>query len=172
MHFTIGFSKRDLAFSRFLRWTERRPYSHCYVGFTHSQTGQGLVLHAAEFNIHTLSIENFKKHGNTTVKEYHFEIKDCERIKNTLTFIFNQSGKPYGWVQLFGMAWVKICAFFGKKAKNPLADGDRTMVCSEFCAHFLSISGVLPDLDTGYAEIGGPSWVDYQLHEAGYREEN
>lgn len=172
MKFIIGFSKRDMTFSKLLRWVEKRPYSHCYIRFTHEITHQTLVFHAAEFNIHTVTIENFQKHGNDIIKEYSFEVSDLERIRNAIAFIFNQSGKPYGWIQLLGMAWAKLCAFLGLSVKNPLGDKNKTMVCSEFCAHFLAISGILPDLDTSFAEIGGPSWIDKSLHEAGYHEEN
>ena len=163
MQVRIGFSKRDLTFSKFLRWVEKRPYSHCYIRYRNHVTGQDLILHAAFLSIHTLTLENFQKHGNVIVKEYMYEISDQAKIKDLLTFVYNQSGVPYGWIQLFGMAWVKICAFFGKKVKNPLADKEKTMVCSEFGAYAAKISGIAPNIDLGYAEIGGPSWIDKEL---------
>lgn len=163
MEIRIGFSKRNMAFSRFLRWTERRPYSHCYVQYKNHFTEQDLVLHAAGFNIHTLTLENFKKHNNEIIKEYVFEVKDPKITKEILTFIYSVSGSPYGWIQIFGMGLVKLAAYFGKKIKNPLADGNRTMVCSEFCAHVVDKTKQVPYLDLDYAEQGGPSWLDSTL---------
>jgi hypothetical protein len=92
-----------------------------------------------------------------------YEVTDSTKIKDFLTFVYDQSGTPYGWVQLIGMALVKMAAFFGKSIKNPLADEKKTMVCSEFCAYAAKKSGIAPDIDLGYSEIGGPSWLDKEL---------
>ena len=163
MQIRIGFSKRDMFFSKFLRWAEKRPYSHCYLRYQNHVTGQDLILHAAVLSIHTLTLENFKKHGNVIVKEYMYEVTDQAKIKDLLTFVYNQSGTPYGWVQLVGMGLVKLAAFFGKKIKNPLADKKKTMVCSEFCAYAVKISGISPNIDLELTEVGGPSWLDKYL---------
>ena len=165
MQVRIGFSKRNMFFSRFLRWVEKRPYSHCYIRYRNHITQQDLILHAAFLSIHTLTLENFQKHGNIIVKEYMYEVKDSAKIKDMLTFVYDQSGTPYGWIQLVGMGLVKLAAFFGKTIKNPLADKKKTMVCSEFCAHFAKISGIKSDTDVDFAEEGGPSWLDKELSE-------
>lgn len=165
MQIRIGFSQRNMFFSKFLQWTEKRPYSHCYIRYKNRITGQDLILHAAVLSIHTLTLENFKKHGNTIIKEYTYEVTDPTKIKDALVFMFEMSGKPYGWIQLVGMGLVKIANFFGKKVKNPLADKDKTMVCSEFCAHVVSKIGI--NVDLAHAEEGGPSWMDLTLKQAG-----
>lgn len=169
MQLRIGFSERNLLFSKLLRWIEKRPYSHCYVSYVHPITGQSLILQAAEWNIHTVTKENFQKiHKNVIIKEYLFDVPSDLDITNTLTFINKVSGNPYGYRQLFGMALVKLAGFFGKNIKNPLRDGLDTMVCSEFCANVLKVSKILPNIDLSYAEQGGPSWVDETIKKAGY----
>jgi len=165
MKIYIGFSRRNMAFSKFLKWTERRPYSHCYIRYHHPFTGQDLILHAAGFSIHTLTFENFQKHGNIVVKEYAIDVKDRNKLREAYTFIYEVSGNPYGWIQLIGMGLVKIAGFFGKKIKNPLSDDTTSMVCSEFCAHVISKIGI--SIDLAHAEEGGPSWVDLTLQQAG-----
>jgi len=169
MQIRIGFSKRDLIFSKMLRWIEKRPYSHCYISYVHPLTGQTLVLQAAEWNIHTVTKENFQKiHKNVIIKEYEFDISSDLDITNVLTFVNKVSGNPYGYRQLLGMAIVKVIAFFGKSIKNPLGDGAKTMVCSEFCANVLKVGKLIPNIDLAYAEQGGPSWVDDSIAKAGY----
>lgn len=162
MEVRIGFSKRNMCFSKFLQWVEKRPYSHCYVRYRNHVTGQDLILHAAGLSVSMVTLDNFKKHGNEIVKEYIYDVQDKTDIKNILTFIFQQVGTPYGWIQLFGMCIVKVCAFFGKNIANPLGDKEKTMVCSEFCAHVVKI-GRIAEIDIDYAEKGGPSWIDKQL---------
>lgn len=164
MQVTIGFSKRNMTFSRFLRWVEKRPYSHCYVSYANHVTGQELILHAAGFNIHTITKENFIKHGNIIVKEYPYTISDPAKIKNVLSFMFEMSGRPYGWKQIIGVGIARLSEFLGYKIKNPLADKNKTMVCSEFCAHVVQKSGIAPAIDLDYAEEGGPSWLDKELN--------
>jgi hypothetical protein len=169
MQLKVGFSKRNLLFSKLLRWAEQRPYSHCYISYIHPLTGQDIVLQAAEWNIHTLTKDNFVNiHKNIIIKEYCFDVFDHKDIKNVLIFINNVSGNPYGYKQLLGMALVKFAGFLGKNIKNPLRDGPDTMVCSEFCANVLKVSRLLPNIDLSYAEQGGPSWVENNIQKAGY----
>ena len=168
MKIYVGFSYRKLIFSRLLRWAEQRPYSHVYIRYKHPITNQDLILHASGSSIHTLTLENFRDlHHNIIVKEYEIEIA-VDKVKDMMSFMLTQSGTPYGNIQLFGMAAVKFMAFLGKSIKNPLSDKKATMVCSEFTAYVLSIGGVTPDIDLGYAEQGGPSWIDSILEEAGF----
>jgi hypothetical protein len=117
-------------------------------------------------------LENFQKHGNIIVKEYILNVSDKQAMKNAMEFWYNVSGNPYGWVQLVGMGLVKFVTFWANvfncdcKISNPLADNTKTMVCSEFCAHVVSKTNMVP-IDVEYAELGGPSWVDATLHAAG-----
>ena len=163
MKIRVGFSYRKLLFSRLLRWAERRPYSHVYIRYKHPITNQDLILHASGSSIHTLTLENFRDlHHNIIVKEYEIEVSE-DKVKDMMSFMFSQSGTPYGNIQLFGMAAVKFMAFLGKSIKNPLSDKKATMVCSEFCAYILSIGGIVPNIDLSYAEQGGPSWIEDTL---------
>ena len=68
-----------------------------------------------------------------TVKEFSVNLEDGEAIP-FMQFCIDNAGKPYGIKDIFGLAWVRICAIFGKKVTNPVNDGQNSWVCSEIGA--------------------------------------
>jgi hypothetical protein len=165
MNVYFGFSYRKAKFSKFLRWAEKRPYSHCYVKYVNHVTKKPLILHAAVLSVHTLSTDRFYNHGNRIVKEYVISVDDPQKVKDIIGFIQDMSGADYGWKQLFGMCIARTAAFFGIKIKNPFADQLKTLVCSEYCAKLANLTGKI-SIDMDYAEIGGPSWLDKEFEKA------
>jgi hypothetical protein len=73
---------------------------------------------------------------NTILREIEFDIED-KTYYDLLRFCVDEVGKPYGFKQILGIAWVLLFRCFGIKKKNPFAAGRGSYVCSELVASIL-----------------------------------
>lgn len=108
------------------------PYSHCYIKIYSSTYNRWLIYQASSTMVNFMNIQTFEEEG-LIVHETQITITPETRSK-VLQFAIDNCGKPYGIKEIFGLAWVKINEWCGKEIQNPLADEDRSLVCSELAS--------------------------------------
>lgn len=161
MKIIIGFSKKDGLLSWLIRKAEGTPYSHVYVRYYNPYIQETIVFHASRTMIHCTTFDLFLKKKNKVVVEYELTT-DAEKLRQVIKFSNRQSGKSYGMLQLLGMGIVRVSKLLVKKSfRNPFGDKEKTMVCSEFVAHILTVLGYT--IDMARVEIDGPKWIEQQL---------
>lgn len=111
------------------------PYDHVYVKFHSDKYDRDLIYQASKTLVNFMGTEIFKEE-NFIIDEFSISISDEQKIK-MMKFAIDNSGKPYGIKQAFGMAIVRIAEMFGKYIKNPFKDEGKTYVCSELAAYIL-----------------------------------
>ena len=130
----IGFSKPAKRifpiYSWLIRLIEGTKFSHVYVRHgTHY--GISIVYQASGTQVNfTNGLLFFNK--NEVIKEFTFDATD-EYFDKYMTFALKNVGKPYGVLQVFGIA---IYSLLGLK-KIPFASGQAAYVCSELVAEIL-----------------------------------
>jgi len=133
----IGFSKskKFSLFSYITRVFDRTKFSHVFVTI-HSKNltvDNQLIYHADKLSVHFLSKKNFKV-KNKIVRQYTFFIKD-QSYYSLMNYAVDHAGKPYGFLQLFGLLIVKCVGKVGFKMTNPFGEG--TYICTELVAEIL-----------------------------------
>ena len=131
----VGFSKpkKWKPFSWLIMKGYGTPYSHSYIKFR-SNTYDCNLIYQASHSLVNFTAESVFEDENEVIKEFDLDISDETRI-NMIKFAINNSGKPYGIKEVFGLAIVRICEIFGKKIKNPF--GFKNFVCSMLVAFIL-----------------------------------
>jgi hypothetical protein len=111
------------------------PYDHVYVKIRADKLNRDLLYQASQLTVNFMAEEIFNA-ANNIVQEFPVQISSENKAK-LLQFAIDNSGKPYGIIEAFGLAIVRICEIFGKKIKNPFGDGGATYVCSELAGYIL-----------------------------------
>ena len=126
----IGFSTR---YNNLISWAIRKwdktPYSHCYMrdgNMVYDSTSLGFTKrHLVDF----LESQNI-------VREYTIPITDLQ--EEVVYQLFKKyKGRNYGFKTLLGIVIAKIF----RLKKNPLRDGDESLICSESAAYILKTVG-------------------------------
>lgn len=134
----IGFSKSSLKiapFSWLIMWAQKTPYSHVYLKLHRDDIDRDIYYQASHSMVNLMSKNQFLAQ-ETVVEEFEFEISD-ENSKKIHQFCYDQLGKPYGVMEILGLA-VKITAgWIGIKMDNPVKDGANSFFCSELIAYLL-----------------------------------
>ena len=143
----IGFSTPNKfnLFSFLIRIVCRSSMSHAYVKYHDDYTGRWVIFQASGLEVNYISEDKFKTLENI-VAEFDLPVSDELKLKVVRDSI-DRLGTPYGIKHIFGIVIVLIARGFGKKTKNPFADGGATMVCSELAADELIEVGEGKDLD-------------------------
>jgi hypothetical protein len=163
----VGFSKpsKNIKFpivSWAIRLIERTPYSHVYIRWYSDSLERDIVYQASGTMVNFVGMNVFSEHAEP-VHEFEIECSK-ETIKKTKQFAIDKAGYPYGVKQIVGILFVKIASLFGKKIKNPFADGGRTYVCSELVAEILKEKfGIKIEEDL---DAAGPKYVCSAMTEA------
>ncbi len=154
----IGFSKPKGKIFPIYSWLIRlfqgnTKYSHVYIRWYSKKADAHIHYHASGRSVHFLCKEEFDKHIDP-IEEYEVRISD-EGYAKLLHFCMTNAGKDYGLQQAVGIAWVYINKLFGKKIKNPWADGNKSWICSELVGSIIvdvigskMESGVFIELDS------------------------
>lgn len=135
---TIGLSAATNWFRPFAWVIEKGygiSYSHCYVKCKLTKTGEFAIFQASGTKVNFLGWKKFLA-KEKVIYEYSFNVTD-EKFEEFLNFAVGKVGTPYGVLQCFGLAWVRINEMLGRKVLNPFADGNQTYVCSELAASVL-----------------------------------
>ena len=146
----IGFSKpkKCKPFAWLIMFGYGIPYDHVYLELYSKKYDRKMIYQASGSKVNFMGYELFHEE-NVVLAEYTVEISDDKYIA-LMQFAIDNSGRPYGIKQCFGMAIVRIAEIMGKNIKNPFRDGSNTFVCSEMGAYVLeNFAGVtLPrDMD-------------------------
>jgi len=136
---TIGFSRACTIFPIF-SWTimavQRTPYSHVYLKYQDQFLNETVYFQASHTLVNYMSEPVFLAQ-ETVIKEFTFNISDAAFLA-TLKFAASQAGKPYGVMEICGLAFVELMSAFGIKTNNPFKDAGTTWVCDQIQAALLS----------------------------------
>jgi hypothetical protein len=154
MKIVVGFSRpKSLIFKPFAvaimvgYWI---PYDHVYTKIYLEAYDRTVVYQASSTMVNFMSVPIFESIA-TIVAEFNVEIPD-EKVPELVQFALDNAGKPYGVMECFGLAWVRICSLFGKTVKNPFGDKETTYVCSELAGYILE-NFVGDQIDTDLNDI-------------------
>jgi hypothetical protein len=135
---TIGFSKACTTFPIFswaIMWAQRTPYSHVYLKYNDAYLGQIMYFQASHTLVNSMCEAVFLAQ-ETPVQEFTFNVSDASFLA-AMQFAANQSGKPYGVLEICGLALVEAASFVGIKIKNPFKDAGETWICDQLQAELL-----------------------------------
>jgi hypothetical protein len=122
----IGFSKPKKMFFPIYSWAiraiEGTKFSHVYVRHE-TKYGLDIVYQASGAQVNFMNGTLFFKKAEP-VREFCFEVSD-HAFDAYMTFALKNVGKPYGLLQVFGIA---LYALFGLK-KNPFPSGSANYIC-------------------------------------------
>lgn len=155
----FGFStpKKQTIISRLIRLIEGTPYSHTYLSYYDEQFQGNIVYHAAFMNVHITPKQIFLD-KNKVIEMYPRLVTDKQK-QEILKLCGEYADTPYGHKQMIGMGFARLVyLWFGKKIKNPFADGPHTQVCSELMGRILHKLGDPVDLDL--LEYEGPKYIN------------
>ena len=136
---TIGFSKACTTlpvFSWLIMWALKTPYSHVYVKYQDDFTGRIVYYQASHTVVNYMGEATFLGQ-ETVIQEFVFNVSDINFLA-IQQFAIDQAGKPYGVMEIFGLAWVLLCAKFGIKVNNPFSYAGSSWICDQLVAGILS----------------------------------
>lgn len=123
------------------------PYDHVYIKWSSDNLKRDIIYQASGTKVNFMSPKIFNDE-NIIIKEFSFVINNRVEV---LQFCIDNAGIPYGFKQVFGLAWVRINELLGKKIENPFRDQGNTYVCCELAATILknfTNMKISEDLDT------------------------
>jgi hypothetical protein len=134
----VGFSRPRAWFKPFswaIRLVDWTPYSHVYVSFYSATYDRRLVYQASSVMVNFFGPEAWAEEA-VVVREFDLEISD-EAYRRFMQFAIDNAGLPYDLASVFGLAWVKLMAVFGKKVGNPLGNRKGAFFCSKLVASIM-----------------------------------
>ena len=130
----VGFSKPINRIFPIYSWAiralEGTRFSHVYVRHD-TRYGIDIVYQASGTQVNFESGALFFKKAEA-IREFEFEVTD-EAFDRYMSFALKNAGKPYGVLQVVGLA---LYSLLGLK-KNPFPSGSANYVCSELVAEIL-----------------------------------
>lgn len=156
----IGFSKPKTwkVFAQLIMWGYGIPFDHVYIRCWSKDMNRWMIFQASKTSVNLVSQDTLELE-NIIVKEFQIDIAD-DKMAALLSFAGDNLGKPYGIKECFGLAWVRICAMFGKRVNNPFRFDGSTYVCSELAGYVCEqFAGMAVDADP--ANINPKEMYDY-----------
>jgi hypothetical protein len=135
---TIGFSRACTAFPIFswaIMAVQKTPYSHVYLKYTDIDLNRTIYFQASHTLVNYMSETTFLSQ-ETPVKEFIFNISDTSFLA-IQQFAIDNAGKPYGTLEICGLAIVELATLFGIKMSNPFKDAGATWICDQLQAALL-----------------------------------
>jgi hypothetical protein len=136
---TVGFSKACTAFPIFswlILLTQKTPYSHVYLKYSDSGL-QRIVYFQASHTYVNIVGENVFLAEETIVQEFNFNVSDISFLA-VQQFVVDNAGKPYGVLEICGLALVQLASLINWRIKNPFQDAGKTWICDQLVAALLS----------------------------------
>lgn len=133
----VGFSKPSKLklISYLITKLDGTDFSHVYIRLYSESLNRNLIYQASGLKVNFIGFNSFLSH-NTVVASFKIKIMEEQKIK-LLQKAIDYAERPYSIKQLIGLGFVRGCAFFGKRIKNPFYDGDQAFICSELVANLL-----------------------------------
>lgn len=110
-------------------------YDHVFIELYSTKYDRKMIYQASGSKVNFMGYDLFHE-GNVVVVEYEVSLQD-ENYKKMMQFAIDNSGRPYGIKQAFGMAIVRLAEVLGRTIRNPFKDEGKTFVCSEMGAYIL-----------------------------------
>jgi hypothetical protein len=140
---SIGFSKAKSKFaflSRLISLVEGTESSHCFVTWKCPTIERRKVFEAVGSGIRVIGNHQFKKKA-LVVEIYQIEVPD-EALVKIDQYSHDQSGKPYGYKHILGLALMRgvnaiLKPFTSKRIGNPYKDGKYSQICVEAASYVL-----------------------------------
>lgn len=143
MKIKVGFS-RHKGFAP-IGWAimaaERTKFSHAFIEIRSDSLDRNLIYHATGSGVYFIGETNFLDQ-NEVVESFEFEISD-EGKKRLLQWAIDQSGKPYGKLQLIGIGIMRTARLFGVTIRNPFQNEGSRYICTELVARALYEAGLV-----------------------------
>jgi len=93
---------------------------------------RSLIYHATSIGVYFLGKPVFES-NNIVVEEHKLIISNEDKIK-LLQWCVDNSGKPYGKLQIVGLGLIRLAKLFGLNIKNIFSNGEKAYVCTELVA--------------------------------------
>lgn len=141
---TIGFSRpiKPTLFSKLIQWADHNSeFDHVYAAWLWTSVQRQIIYQASKLSVNFESNITFDSHA-LRVEEYEVTLSD-ECHADIMRFCMDNSNKPYGIKEIFGFAWVKLCALVQKKVDNPFPTYGASYVCSKLIAELLKKTGIV-----------------------------
>jgi hypothetical protein len=123
----VGFSTSRFWYSRIIRWATRSRCSHTFIVYDSVDAGCECVFEAGHSGLYPVPMARWLEQGNVLVALYQPHADWTEAVRWALVEL---DGEPYAWGALLGMAFVKLAAWFKRKARNPMLSA-KANFCSE-----------------------------------------
>jgi hypothetical protein len=136
---TIGFSKANTSFPIFswlILWALKTPYSHVYLKYHDDYTSRVVYYQASHTLVNYMGQATFLSQ-ETVIQEFVFNVSDANFLA-IQQFAIDNAGKPYGVLEIIGLAMVIACAKVGIKVNNPFKDAGSTWICDQLVAGILN----------------------------------
>jgi hypothetical protein len=136
---TIGFSKARTSFPVFswlIMWALKIPYSHVYLKYYDDYLDRTVYYQASHTLVNYMGESTFLSQ-ETVIQEYVFNVSEVN-FRAIKQFAIDNAGKPYGTLEILGLACVILCAKVGLKVNNPFKDAGTTWICDQLVAGILN----------------------------------
>lgn len=156
----VGFSKPKTwkVFAQLIMFGYGIPYDHVYIRVFSKEMNRWMIFQASKTLVNMMTQDTLEA-DNIIVKEFQVQLSDDE-LAAMLQFAADSLGKPYGIKECIGLAWVRICATFGKVVNNPFKFTGSTYVCSELAGYVCDkFAGM--DIDVDPANINPKEMYNY-----------
>lgn len=136
---TIGFSRACTTlpvFSWLIMAVQRTNFSHVYLKYQDEFLGQTMYYQASHTLVNSMSEAVFLAQ-ETVVQEFTFSVSDVSYLacmKNAAA----QAGKPYGTMEILGLAVVELAMAVNMRVHNPVKDAGETWICDQLIAYLLN----------------------------------
>jgi len=135
----VGFSKPKefKLYAWLIMKCDKANFDHAYLKFYSDSLDREIIYQAIGKGVGFIG--NILFHTkNESVEEFKLSVDDNKYII-MMQFCIDNSGMPYGFLEVLGMAWVKVCAKLGKTVTNPFNKGDKQEFCSEIVSRCLNV---------------------------------
>lgn len=139
-----------------IRVFQGTKYSHVRIRWITRGTNSEICYEAGGGSIRFMGQVALSSSPAKIMKRYAIELTNPE-YKELLKYCLKYAGINYGKIQIIGMAF----SYLFRNRKNKLADGKKTMVCSEL-VYYLLKEVLKYDIDFR-PEVDGPKELDKQL---------
>lgn len=135
---TLGFSKSSKSFapfSKLIMWVQQTPFSHVYIKIHSTNLDRDIIYQASHLAVNFMGSIRFLQE-EIVYQEFILHVSD-QSYNKTMKFAIDNSGVPYGILQVIGIGWVLLLQKFNKTVSNPFPNGNSNFVCSELIADIL-----------------------------------
>lgn len=136
---TIGFSRATTTFPIFswlIMAVQKTPYSHVYLKYEDIDVNRVVYFQASHSMVNYMGESTFLSQEKV-IQEFTFNVSDTSFLA-VRQFAIDNAGKPYGILEICGLAIVEVALLFGIKTHNPFKEAGQTWICDQLQAALLS----------------------------------